>query len=758
MNFLTEKRLILASKGLLFLLLLLPLFLSRSFYFPFIVPRYLIFYALVELLLLVYIYLLILNPSRYKLRLDKITCLVSGFFLVYLISAIVGVDRITSFWGIFERMDGVVSQAHWLVLFLIVYSLQFSWEEWQKFFVWEVWSSVIFIFYSIGQYFAWSGFFDPSNDRVPTTLGNPAYGAFYGFWMLALSVYFAVQSKKLWQKIAFGLLGLGNLWVLAATGTRGAFVGLVVAFIIGVILYVWKSVASRLVKRWFIVCLLGLLVLGGILWTQRQAAWLDNYPVLQRLVDISPQAQTAKTRLWAWDIAWQGFLARPAFGWGPETFLSPFAKYFNPQYFQSPASEVWFDHAHNNFLDLLVSIGIFGLAIYLTLAVLIILSLRRWLRIESRRWLAIILSAWFLGHLVESFFLFDHFSSYLIWFLLLAFIGGINVIDSNKSSNQSVKDNKHKTSHHQIYLIEGLLIAGLIAVFFYQFVVVAWQTNQDLLNALRYYSAGYFQVGTDWYTQAKNKGLYRLGDSEIIKKVAAAVVDYKMANAKGLTEDQIKELKASMDILLPDFQDLIKRHASDPQNYWMLGRVYNALFEIIRDDQYLPKAKEILAKGLELFPRRVDFWYEIAQTQMYQKNYLEAEQSFNRVKELNPGLVDVHWYLGITKLGQDQYQAAASEFNEAISRGFVYQDSSTKVRILLNLLLKLKDWPKIIQQQDTVLSVIAQERGNEDVYLLLALAHKRLGDEVNGKEILRKLANFNPSYQDVDSIWTQLRE
>jgi tetratricopeptide (TPR) repeat protein len=190
----------------------------------------------------------------------------------------------------------------------------------------------------------------------------------------------------------------------------------------------------------------------------------------------------------------------------------------------------------------------------------------------------------------------------------------------------------------------------------------------------------------------------------------------------------------------------------------MLGRVYNTLFEITQDDSYLLKAKEILNKGLAMFPRRVDFWYEIAQTQMYQKNYTEAEQSFNKAKELNPDLVDVYWYMGVTKVGQKHYSEAKADFQEAINRGFNYKDSSNRLRILLNLGFALKDWNFIITHHQDIVEIISPVPGNEDVYLLLALAYKRTSQESLGREVLIKLSEFNPAYKDVNGIWSELSE
>ena len=754
MNFLTEKRLLVLGKSLVFLILLLPLLVWRNAYFPFIVPRHLLFYFLIDLLLVIYVYLLILHPAKYKFRFNWLNWLVIGFFLVYLISSIAGVDPIASFWGIFERMDGLINQAHWLIFFLIVVSLRFSWEEWQKFFAFQAWTSIIFIFYAIGQYFGWSGFLAPSDNRVTTILGNPAYGAFYSFWLLALTIYYLNQAKVIWRRVVFSLLAIGNLWVFMATGTRGAFIGLATAVIVGLILYVIKGRVSLAVKKWLLIGLVVIVVIGGLLYTQRQSAWLNEYPIIQRLVDISPQTQTAQTRLWAWQIAWQGFLARPAFGWGPETFLSPFGKYFNPKFFQGPTSEIWFDHAHNNFLDLLVSIGVFGFLLYLGLIVWVIRMIWRWLMIDDRRLLAIIFGAWFIGHLVESFFLFDHFASYLVWFLLLAFLGSVGF---TQQQSIALGKDKRQVSQRKVFMLEGLLVIGAGAILCYQFVIIPWQANQRLLKALQYYDAGYFKEGSYWYEQAKNKGFNRLGESEIIKKVAAVVVDYKVTKGLELQNSQIDDFKQAMAVLLPDFEALVSRHSADPQNHWLLARVYNTVYELTRDESYLHKAQKVIERGLELFPLRVDFWYEIAQNQIYQKKYLEAEQSFKKALELNPALVDAYWYLGVTQMGQDRYSEAELYFNQAISKGYSYADPN-KLRVLLNLYLKTKNWSKIINYQEEIFCLVSQNKGNEDVYLLLALAYKRVGDEVGCKEILKKLANFNMTYQDINVVWNQLSE
>jgi len=89
--------------------------------------------------------------------------------------------------------------------------------------------------------------------------------------------------------------------------------------------------------------------------------------VLQRLTSISPKAVTAQNRLMTWNSAYQGFKEKPFIGYGYENFYQVFDKYFNAKIYRHAGSVVWFDRAHNMVFDRLITGGLIGLLLYLSI-------------------------------------------------------------------------------------------------------------------------------------------------------------------------------------------------------------------------------------------------------------------------------------------------------------------------------------------------------------------------------------------------------
>ena len=68
---------------------------------------------------------------------------------------------------------------------------------------------------------------------------------------------------------------------------------------------------------------------SGAVYSLRNSSLVQTLPG-GRLLQISFSDATAQSRFWVWGEAWQGFLERPIFGWGPENFTAVYDEYFNP--------------------------------------------------------------------------------------------------------------------------------------------------------------------------------------------------------------------------------------------------------------------------------------------------------------------------------------------------------------------------------------------------------------------------------------------
>ena len=63
----------------------------------------------------------------------------------------------------------------------------------------------------------------------------------------------------------------------------------------------------------------------------------------------------------AFSIGYRGFLDRPILGWGPENYIVPYGRFFNPE----TMTVETLDQAHNKIIEELTTKGILGVLTYM---------------------------------------------------------------------------------------------------------------------------------------------------------------------------------------------------------------------------------------------------------------------------------------------------------------------------------------------------------------------------------------------------------
>lgn len=101
--------------------LFLPLVVSPAYYFPYVFLKSILFRAAVEAMLVLYVALAAADPS-YRPRLDRLSWALLAWFGAMLVSSLPGVSVSpwNSWWGDFERMDGMVARLHLLGYFVVL--------------------------------------------------------------------------------------------------------------------------------------------------------------------------------------------------------------------------------------------------------------------------------------------------------------------------------------------------------------------------------------------------------------------------------------------------------------------------------------------------------------------------------------------------------------------------------------------------------------------------------------------------------------
>lgn len=185
--------------------------------------------------------------------------------------------------------------------------------------------------------------------RVYATLGNPNFVAAYLVALVPLTIALRTHLApgRTLLSIALALEGLA----VCATGSRAAALALAAALL-------WLAVFGRRRR------LLAMVVLAGLVGT-----------FVLAFAPSRPMSTTLRGRYYVWQVVAPHLAERPVLGSGPGAFPMKFAEWETERWStgRASASERAFagiqDHAHNDYLEILVENGIAGVVGFLAVVI-----------------------------------------------------------------------------------------------------------------------------------------------------------------------------------------------------------------------------------------------------------------------------------------------------------------------------------------------------------------------------------------------------
>ncbi len=476
--------------------LLTPFIFSGELFFPYITGKAIFMRLMIALSSVSYIALALIDKDS-RPKKSVMLYAMGGFMFILFLAMLNSVNPTRSLWSNFERMEGLVTMLYMAGLFIISASA-IRRREW--IYLLNI-SIVISIFIGIQALGNSTG----AADRISGHLGNSSYLGVYAlihvfFGLLGAAMIFRgnreaellesgehKSAKKLntnnWVSIALYIgVAAFNLFILLKTGTRGAFVGLVVGLILASVYLAWKE-KNKIIRFGAIGFLTTVVVSVMFLGIFKQSDFVKNSNQLNRFAALittdykSVLKNQGEARTLIWHMAYEGVKEKPLLGWGQDNFGYVFAKYYNPGMY---AQEQWFDRSHNVFMDWLTAAGVLGLLGYLSLfvtALYFIFSKRAGLTIIERSvWLGL-LAAYF----IHNIFVFDNLSSYVLFFLILAYINDRYTHDRNEKIEHKnlTEDDKNK-----IILI-GIISLIAISYIGYQTILKPYTQNTKLIGILK---------------------------------------------------------------------------------------------------------------------------------------------------------------------------------------------------------------------------------------------------------------------------------
>ncbi len=336
--------------GALFAIPFLPLVVDKTLYFPFVVGRNFAFRMLVEVALAGGVVLAVAD-RRYRPEFSW-TLSFFGLFVAWMgLADAFAVNPHKAFWGNLERMEGWVTLIHLFAFVVVAGSVLGAEGLWKRWWLTFVGASGLVCAYGLAQ-LAHLARINGAPTRIDANFGNAEFLAGYLLFAIAATLWLAVEIPKEGRWRRYGLFGLAALqtFILMASGTRGAAVGLVAA--VGFSAVLWLLQAGRSGRRAAaLMLMIPVVLIGALLWLRQDPAGSQN-PILARFAHIG--LGDLQVRFSLWRMAWEGFLSRPVLGWGQEGFPYVFSRFYDPAL---TGQQPWFDRAHSLYLDWLVAGG-----------------------------------------------------------------------------------------------------------------------------------------------------------------------------------------------------------------------------------------------------------------------------------------------------------------------------------------------------------------------------------------------------------------
>jgi len=585
-----------------------PLLANVNFIFPFIVPKNMVFRLLILILMIPFAWLVIIS-RKLPLKGNFVFWALAVFLAANTLAAVLGVNPYQSFWGSYERMDGLFHLFLLGLFFALVTVILRKRVDWLVLFHSSMICSVF-----VGTY-AWLNQFQ---FKLPVlqngyggTIGNPDFlGVYLMLNIFIAAAAFILDKENKNRYRLYVVLGALDVLLLFANAARGSILG----FIIGTIILALFAL-PKLDKKWrwgVVAALLAGLLLAGAVYFQRDAAWVKKVNFINRFAAISLQDQNVANRLRVWKVAFTAFQDRPLLGYGPENIMYGINQHFDPDF-----TEQWFDRAHNFIFDYLMSSGIIGLLSYLLIFAAAFTVLFR--KLKSNYWLSVVLSAGLVAYLVSNSFVFDTLSSWLMILSLLAFIGVYGRSD----------DRQDEFALPPILAKVDFAVIGLITllVIFVAYINIV----RPLLANLS--GADYFRWNKIDHERAlsqlqKGIALNTFGSRELILQLSRFSRD--MSDNRRIDPMFKKKVMEEAEKYL---LALLNRDSADVQARLALAQVYEAYAS--ENSFYADEAIRVLEAYKSDFPNRAEYLTSLAQAYYLKGDLDQTVHYLKKVLELS---------------------------------------------------------------------------------------------------------------------------
>src|SRR3989344_2033573 len=377
-----------------------------------------------------------------------------------------------------------------------------------------------------------------------------------------------------------------------------------------------RALRGGRILAWGIGLLVGLSGLLSLLFTPGS---LVQNPYIQ---------ESTAARVIVWSAGLDAVGERPLFGWGPENFNYAIERHFDPQLFLGEnLAEIWFDRAHNVFVDTLVGGGVVGAgaAVLLLAAYLVAVSRAR------RRGLvgpleAMLLYAIVPAHLLQLQTGFDTVASYT----LLAVVGGYALsLERRAASIEAGQSQGLPYAAGKGKWVAGTL--AVLAVLSFTFVLLPEYGRQSALPLI-------FKGETVGEQEALlRESLGRLSSFESLRNSSASFITGSLALlAKDLTPQKTERILAYAKVYEGYYQRYLE---AQPGHYRArMNYAYLLLIMMALGENRVSDAKQIIKDSYAMSPGNPLTYILGALAELYGGDVRESDRLMKEALAINPNI------------------------------------------------------------------------------------------------------------------------
>ncbi len=734
------------AKYFLFASAFVPVLVWDKFLYPFVTLRASAFLFFVELALLAFlVWVFFYQKGSFTFKKSWLFLSFFAFFVISFVSAVFGESFFVSFFGTIERWWGVFTLLHYLVFFFLARAL-FEKDDWMTFFRLFVFVSFFVSLIGLLQK-AGLGLFAFSGGRIIGTLGNAAYFSIYLLLNFALSLYLFFSERHKKYSFFYVAVAFLNFVAFLFTGTRGTFLGLIFGVFLVSFLYIFLG-KSKKVKASFLFVSFLITISVLVAFLAKDTNFVKNTPFLSRISTISLEGGSISTRFISWQAALEGFFDNPFLGVGPENYNIVFNKYFKSDYYLYAASEPYFDRAHNNFLDILATSGIFGLLSYLFMVFLIFYILARLYsqkRIQEKELLFFVFV--FSAYFVHLFFVFDDITSFLYFVSFLAFL------DFLFSERKIFSEQENKSFDA---FKKTAVFAGIVLVIF-----SSWQYNLKVAYASKIANDAFLEDQKGNLKEAVDLYLKSLSlNSKPQKDIVYSFVDFLYSKFP-LYE---KDIKISKDDDLAYQKGLleakkyikkqIELNQKDALLFVKLANINSALYVVKKDISFAKKAEEALKTAISLSEDRPQYYHFLVDLYILSGQNQKALKTAEFALKMNEKYNASYFYVAKAYIAQKDYEKAKEYLDLSMEKE--YLPSLGEVVFFAS---EMEKSGKYQYAADIYKKYLQRNKKDALPAVRLVILSLKMSNEKDAIMYAKMSADINPSLKkDVDYIISEIKK